>query len=325
MADFPALAPDAVLDILLAAERPLILTHAKPDGDTVGSAAALAHLFAALGKKAAILFADPLPRRLAFLLDGLSLADEEENAGGTVIAVDVASPTQLGSLRTRYEGSVALAIDHHATGTPFAPYFVESDAAACGEILYMLAQAIIPSGKLTSRLSDGFDAAVYAAISSDTGCFRFANTTDKTHMTAARLLRHGVDAAAINRALFFSRTEKDLAADAVVLRGLSLHEGGRIAVVSLPLAVREGIPDEHFETAIDIARSLAGVEIAASLRELADGTTKLSLRSNDADVSEICRRHGGGGHIRAAGATLTGTPEALLPALLAELTAALPS
>ncbi len=323
MTDFPALSPEEALSILMTAERPILLTHAKPDGDTVGSAVAIAHLFAALGRRAAILFADPLPRRLAFLLDGLSLASEEENAGGTVIAVDVASPSQLGSLRARYEDRVALMLDHHASGTPFAPHLIDSGAAACGELVYALGMCIIPSGKLVSRLSDGYDRAIYAAIASDTGCFRFANTTEKTHMTAARILRHGIDTAAINRALFDSRTREDLAADAIALAGLSLHADGRIAVISLPLAARAGLSDEHFETAIDMARSLVGVEIAATLRETADGHTKLSLRSTGANVAAICEAHGGGGHIRAAGATLPGAPADILPPLVEELRGAL--
>lgn len=322
MPDAKALTLDGACDLLLAAERPLVLSHTRPDGDTVGAAVALLHLLIALGKRPAYLLPDPLPCRLAFLAEGLSLASAEENAGGTVITVDVASPPQLGALSEEFAPRVALMIDHHAAATPMGPYLSDPDAAACGELIFAIGMRLLARGVLTS-LPDGFYAAVYAAISSDTACFRLANTTASTHRIAAALLAEGVPAAAINRALFDSRTREDLAADAIALAGLTLHENGKIAVISLPLAARGDLADEHFETAIDIARSLAGVEIAATLRELRDGKTKISLRSTGADVSAICRRFGGGGHLRAAGATADGAPDALLPVLLPLLREAL--
>lgn len=322
MTDVRPLSLDEVCDALLAAERPLVLSHTRPDGDTVGAAAALLHLLIALGKRPAYLLPDPLPRRLAFLSEGLALAAAEENRGGTVITVDVASPAQLGTLSEEFADRVALMIDHHASATPMGPYFTDPDAAACGELIYAIGMRLLARGALAS-LPDGFYAAVYAAISSDTACFRLPNTTADTHKIAGALLSAGVPAADINRALFDSRTQEDLAADAIALSGLSLHADGRIAVISLPFAARKGLADEHFETAIDIARSLAGVEIAATLRELSDGKTKISLRSTAADVSAICRRFGGGGHVRAAGATADGAPDALLPVLLPLLEEAL--
>ncbi len=288
MPDIRPLTLDKACDVLLAAERPLVLSHTRPDGDTVGAAVALCHLLTALGRRPAYLLPDPLPRRLAFLTAGLTLADRAENEGGTVITVDVASPAQLGALSGEFAPRVALMIDHHASATPMGPYFSDPDAAACGELIFAIGMRLLDRGALTSLPAE-FYAAVYAAVSSDTACFRLPNTTASSHRIAAALLAEGVPAAEINRALFDSRTREDLAADAIALAGLSLHADGRIAVIALPLAAREGLADEHFETAIDIARSLAGVEIAATLRELSDGRTKISLRSTAADVSAVCR------------------------------------
>ena len=313
---------DAVCDRILAAERPLILSHTRPDGDTVGSAAALSHLFAALGKRAAWDCADPCPRRLAFLFDGCPLASREENAGGTVIAVDVASPTQLGGLAERYAACVAFSIDHHGTGTPFAPTYLSATAAAAGELLYEIGARLVARGAIPA-LPVAFASAVYAAISSDTGCFRYANVTPHTHEVAAALLAAGADADRINHLLFECRTESELRAGAIAAENLSLHAGGRIGVVSLSLRAREGLSDEDFETAVDTARSVAGVEIAVAIREMKGGVCRVSLRSTGADVASVAASFGGGGHLRAAGCTIAGNPGEALKSLLPRLSDAL--
>lgn len=313
---------DRACDLILSATRPIILSHTRPDGDTVGAAAALLHLFASLGKRAAWDCADPCPRRLAFLFDGCPLVSPEENAGGTVIAVDIASPTQLGALAERYGACVTFSIDHHGTGTPFAPTLLSPSAAATGEIVYEIGARLVARGALPS-LPSGFVSAAYAAISSDTGCFRYANVTPRTHEIAAALLAAGANADRINHLLFECRTESELRAGAIAAENLSLHAGGRIGVVSLSLAARAGLSDEDFETAIDTARSVAGVEIAAAIREMKGGVCRVSLRSTGADVSSVAAAFGGGGHKRAAGCTVEGDPKKVLAALLPALESAL--
>ncbi len=323
MPDYTPLSLDAVCDALLAADRPTVLAHLHPDGDAIGSAAALCHLLRRLGKAVAFRCADPVPRRLSFLFEGVALATPEENAGGTVIAVDVAAPRQLGSLAEHYlPHGVHLMLDHHATGEPFAPGIVAPDAAATGEVVYHIAERLIARGLLP-----GLDAvtatALYAAISSDTGSFRYSNVTAETHRIAAALHTAGIRADHINHLLYDCRTPQQLQAEKIALSRLSQHLHGRVAAVCLSLADRQGLSDEDFETAIDIPRSMAGVEIALALRELKDGTTKVSLRSTEADVSAVAAAFGGGGHVRAAGCTLSGRPEDALLSLLPALRAAL--
>lgn len=317
---YPALTLDQVCDRILAARRPIILSHARPDGDTVGTAAALCHLFALLGRPAAWQCADPLPRRLAFLFDGLSLATPEQNAGGTVIAVDVASPAQLGSLAGVH--TVSLMIDHHEIGEAFAPSYIVPTAAAAGEILYTIAARMVERGDIPT-LPPALAGTIYAAISSDTGCFKYANVTPKTHQVAAALLSLGIAADKINHLLYDNRSAGQLAAEKIALSHLTTRHGGRIAAVCLSLADRAGLAEEDFETAVDIARSMAGVEIAVAIRELEGGQCKVSLRATEADVAAVAQSFGGGGHLRAAGCTVRGEPEDALSVLLPSLIAAL--
>ena len=239
-----------------------------------------------------------------------------------MISVDVASPAQLGALAARYEGRVAFSIDHHRSCTPFAPTYLSDSAAAAGEILYEIGAHLVEMGALPS-LPRPFAAAAYAALSSDTGCFRYANVTPRTHEVAAALLCAGADADRINHLLFECRTEGELRANAIAAANLSLHTGGRIGIVSLSLAARAGLSDEDFETAIDVPRSVAGVEIAAAIREMGGGVCRVSLRSTGADVAAVAASFGGGGHIRAAGCTIEGTPNEVLTKLLPRLDGAL--
>lgn len=321
MTDIRSVTLDEACDLLIAAKRPTVLSHVRPDGDTVGSAAALCAILDAMGKRAAWDCADPLPKRLAFLFDGIPVASREDNAGGTVIAVDVASPTQLGGLGARYD-TVHLSLDHHGTGELFAPSLVCPTASATGELLFAVATRLIERGALSS-LPTAAAGAIYAAISSDTGCFKYANVTSETHRVAAALLSRDIGADRINHLLYDSRSPEQLKAEKIALSRLSTRHGGRIAAVCLSLSDREGLSDEDFETAVDIPRSMAGVEIALAIRELPGGTCKVSLRSTEVNVAAVAQSFGGGGHVHAAGCTVLGEPQDALEVLLPSLVAAL--
>lgn len=294
---------DALCDRLLAAKDALILTHVNPDGDTVGSAVALYRILTKLGKRASVLPEKEFPRRYAFLLDGIPT---EEFAGEhTVIAVDIASPAQLGSFAARFTPD--LQIDHHEFGNPFADHSILPKAAACGEVIFALAKHLITRGAL-----DGIDretaTALYAAISSDTGCFCYSNVKQSTHLAAAELLTYGINAAEINHRLFHTKTKEQLAAEAYVLSHLSTAKDGKIALFALSYAEKEalGLPEDAFEAAIDLVRTLEGAEVAVTLKEKEAGVFKVSLRSTGISVAETAAAFGGGGHARAAGCTLRG-------------------
>ncbi len=302
-----ALTIDALCDRIASAKSPLILMHCRPDGDTVGSAAALMHIFLALGEEPRCLCSDPIPHRLAFLMQGLNTEPPDLGLPHTVLSVDVASRGQLGCLRETMTGRLApsLMIDHHERGEAYADHYVRPEAAAAGEIVYELAVRMLERGLLTS-LGIDLASALYASISSDTGCFKFSNTTEKTHRIAAHLLSLGVDAAEINRRLFDVKSIGQLTAESYVGSHVSLHPSGRIAWTVITHALRNslGLLDEDFETAIDVVRSLEGVEVAIAVKESPDGKFKVSLRSTGLDVAAIAASLGGGGHVRAAGCSL---------------------
>lgn len=294
------------LDILRIKAPTLVAFHVRPDADAIGSAFALALLLRSLGSEAYCVSADEIPERLRFLTAGLqestlpaSVPDGFENA--RVISVDTASPAQLGALFETLGARVCLMIDHHGTGEPYADHVVVPTAAACAEIVQDL---ILASGvALTMEMAT----LLYAAIAGDTGSFRFSNVTGSTHLHAATLIDTGIDVAAISQKLFESKLYQSLLAEKIGFERLQLLEDGKLAVLTFPhtLCVEHSLADEHLGTLIDVARCVAGVEIAAAIRGTADGRYRVSLRANgDFDVASVAARFGGGGHKRAAGATL---------------------
>ncbi len=305
-----ALTLDGVCDRLLEAKDPLILTHRNPDGDTVGSAAALCRILQRLGKSPAVLTEPTFHERYAFLLK--DIPTEVTDGAHTVIAVDLASPQQLGSFAECFKPD--LQIDHHEFGTPFADHYVVPAAAACGEVVLAIAKRLCERGAL-SAIDPEIANPIYAAISSDTGCFCFSNVTPDTHRYAAELLSLGVPADEINHRLFHSKSKEQLAAEGYVLSHLSTAFDGKVCAFVLPMAERErlNLPEEAFDTAIDMARSLAGVRIAVTVKEKAKGQHRISLRSTDVSVTPVAAHFGGGGHARAAGCTVMAesAPDAL--------------
>ena len=170
MSDFRQLSFCECAERLLAFDAPQIVMHVHPDGDTVGSAAALAHAFLSLGKRVRLLCADPIPERLAFLTEGLDFGAPEE--GRQTLSVDIASPAQMGALREILTGELApkLQIDHHERGEAFADALVLPDAAAAGEIVYSLLTRLEKEKKIPA-LSKQALTCLYASLSSDTGGF----------------------------------------------------------------------------------------------------------------------------------------------------------
>ena len=298
-----------LVERVIGAKNPILLTHTRPDGDTVGSCAALASLFAAMGRTPTVVSPDPIPRRLAFLCEGGWFAPVSDYpADATVIAVDVASPQQLAGLQSVFTGALAptFMIDHHERGVAFAPRYLRPAAAAVGEIIYDLAVALMERG-LISAIPPLAVNAIFASISSDSGCFKFSNVTPQTHRIAAALIERGADAAEINRLLFDVKSAEILRAEGYAASHVSSALNGKIAWVIVTNAIRDslGLLDEHFETAIDVVRSLEGVEIAMAVKECPDGKFKVSFRSTELDVAKVAATLGGGGHARAAGCSLS--------------------
>lgn len=290
----------------------LIIMHVRPDADAAGSAFALKKLLALMGKKAFCVCSDELPARLKFLSDQESTLVKNIPADftyDTVISADVASPSQLGDLEETFGGKIDFMIDHHKMSTPFADYYIRSGNAATGEIVFELTREMLRRKRIES-IPQEIDFCIYTAISSDTGCFKYSNVTPDTHRRAAKLLASGIDTAEINRLLFDSKSPEIVSAEKLALQSLRYFADGKISIVPFTAKMKadNNLLDEHTETIVDIARSIDGVLVGAAIKQSDTklDTFRVSLRSNcQINVAEICQKFGGGGHVRAAGCTVT--------------------
>lgn len=302
---------ERIAEMLSEKKKTLIVFHVRPDADAIGSAFALRELLRVMDVPVYCACADEIPEKLFFLCDGAQgsvLLDEEIKLDyERVISVDSASPSQLGSLFVRLHKDVDLMIDHHASGEVYADNYIDSDAAATGEIIYELARILQKKGKI-SKIPERTYNCVFAAISSDTGGFRFSNTTPRVLRLAAELIEKGVDFTSINAALYDSKPLVQLRAESAAADRMRFYEDGRIASVLFPFELREklGASSEHLDSLIDVARSVSGVEIAFVVKQNeCGGACRISMRSaGDFDVSAICAQFGGGGHKAAAGCTV---------------------
>lgn len=296
---------------ILTWQNPWIVIHARPDGDAVGSAFALARLLRLTGRRPYVVCSDPVPERLSFLTDGQpDVSAALAPACDGIISVDVAAPSQLGELQETLTGRVDLMIDHHGRGTAFAPLtYVDPDASASGEIVFAMAEIL---HDLTGVLPDAETALrLYAAIASDTGSFKYANTTPTTMRRAAALLESGFDHAAVAHLLFDSKSRNALCGEKLAYEKMRWFDNGRVTAAVITNADKEqaGVTDSDLETAIDIVRSSAGAAVSFTVREAAaqPGEFRVSLRAaDDTDVSAVAAAFGGGGHRAAAGCSVPG-------------------
>lgn len=314
---FPAISLEEICDVIESAPRMLILTHVNPDGDCIGSAFALKLLAEAAGGSARCVNPSELPKRLRFLMSGqddmILAEDESVDEYDVICAVDVASPMQLGDL-ARIQDQVDFMIDHHGVGTRFAPWFVDETASAAGEIVYDIYATLAARGHFTALP----DAArrIYAAMVSDTGSFKFSNTTPKTHLIAADLVNiintaedGGMDTSDVCRNLFGQRTLKELTAQMLAIQNLHFYEEGSLGVVvfTQQMLADAGLTEEEIGNVVDTPRGVEGVLVGLSIRQTAADPRqyKVSSRANvECDVSAVCASFGGGGHVRAAGCTV---------------------
>ncbi|MBQ9151929.1 MAG: DHH family phosphoesterase [Clostridia bacterium] len=292
----------------------LILFHRHPDGDAVGSGFALKLLLEAMGCRTLCSCDDEIPERLAFLVGDKQDSIKAENvpadfAPAQIITVDTASPAQAGEQYARFEGRIDLMIDHHAKGEMYADGWVDGSVSSAGELIYRLSRELVRTGRIPAVPAE-VDRLLYAAISSDTGCFRYSNASPATHRVIAELLEaNDFDAADINHRLFGVKSYKLLQAEKIGFDRLRLFADGKIGIVDMPFAVMEayGFTDDHLGTLVDIARGLQGVQVAAAIRQSnSDEVYRVSMRSScHVDVAAICAAFGGGGHVKAAGCTVT--------------------
>ena len=300
MSEYRELTLAECCDRLISVDKVKVLMHIRPDGDTVGSCAALCHILRQMGKDVTYDCGEPIPERLAFLLSDIEKKPTEDRVS---VAVDIPSRGQLGEVDVGR--GIVLTIDHHEVNFPFSENFTVGGMSSAGEVVYLVARELCRRGLITLTLD--IAEKLYAAISSDTGGFMFSNASAETYRVAGELIALGVDHSRINNKLFFSKSLSAIKAEGFVADKLRTAAGGRIAYAVISRAEREslGIPMSDFECAVDVVRSLRVAEISFVIKETDGGEYKGSLRSTGADVATLATRHNGGGHTRAAGCTVT--------------------
>ncbi len=307
---------ETVVSRLLGADDILILCHKNPDGDTLGSGAALCLALRRLGKTAAVLCSDPIPAMYAFL--PITVFDGSF-APRFVVAVDVAGIQLFGEKNNmpRYAEHVDLCIDHHASNSGYAyESLVDGSAAAAAELL----TSLIP--ELGVELTPDIAACLYTGLATDTGCFRFTNTTAATHRAAAALIEAGADVATLNERLFECRSHARMEAERMALESLEYYYGDRCAMICLTWDQIQaaGVAGAELEDLTSLPRSIEGVEVGLTLRQQKDGSYKISVRTgNQTNACSIARRLGGGGHPRAAGCEISGNLDNAKHAILDEV------
>ncbi len=235
----------------------------------------------------------------------MALQKPQGEAGGEqfdesfVVSVDVADRSLLGDLEKLYGDKVDLAIDHHISHRPFAErVYVDDSAAAACEIIYDLIK-LLEAECLDEKIAK----CLYTGIATDTGCFKFGNTTRHTHLKAGELMEYGFDAAALNYVLFDMKTKARIGLERYVFENIEFFAEDKGAVIALSKEILDSVDAEDVNGISALPRQIQGVEVGIVLKEKEEGW-KASLRSNSVNVQEICGHFGGGGHIRAAGCTI---------------------
>ncbi len=300
-----------------------LLTHINSDGDGCGSEVALALLLAQRGMKVRIVNPTPWPEMFTFLLDGI---DERSADGATALAgvellmvLDISELKRLGSLGDAVRSSPArrLVIDHHVPQDEPAGEIVVSDTSACatGELIFDVARVL--GLDITAPVAR----AMYVAILSDTGGFRFSNTSPRCHAIAGQLLAAGVEPEEMYRRIYASVSVGRLHLLRDALATLEVDGDHGLAWIALPAGALEkyAVRPEELDGLAEYPRSVAGTRMAVFFRDLGHGKVKVSFRSTgEVDVNAFARTFGGGGHAKASGALIAGTLAEVRDRVIAE-------
>ena len=292
-----------VAEFLKAHDNFEILTHAYPDGDTLGSGFALCLALQQMGKNARVITTN-VPSKFLYLLNGVKHQSFEAE---TIVSTDVASDSLLGSNMETYKGRVDLCIDHHGSNNFTAKYkYVDSHAAANCEIIYKLLT------ELDVDFTEEIANCLYTGISTDTGCFRYTNTTSDTMRITAFLMDLGCNSAYINKVMFETKSKEKIQLEHAVYDTIEYCADGKCAIIYTTLDMREklDVGDDEMEGLASIPRQIEGVLIGITMREKDGGFFKVSVRTNDnINASDFCSIFGGGGHPAAGGCTIEGSLE----------------
>ncbi|HEX9886584.1 MAG TPA: bifunctional oligoribonuclease/PAP phosphatase NrnA, partial [Longimicrobiales bacterium] len=317
-----------VLNALMASRRAVLTTHVNADGDGVGSQVALAAWLRACGTDAWIINPTPFPDLFGFLLPdsnwvvdaSSSRAQDLCDQADLAVVLDTGEIPRIGRVKPLIEELKTAVLDHHPPG-PNAiggVSFRDPGACATGEMVYDVVLAA--NGPWPQAVLDG----IYVAILTDTGCFRFSNSTAGSHRVAADLIERGVDPEALHRQVYGASPLRRLRLLQVCLGTLDADEDVGVAWMSVPKDAADAIqatPDD-LEGLVDYPRSVEGAAVGLLFRQTSKGDTKVSFRANEAvDMNALARQFGGGGHVRASGALVSHPIEEAIP-LVVEATRA---
>lgn len=296
---------NSAVEFLRERDNFLILSHAHPDGDTLGSAFALKYALEAVGKRAEVKCCDIIPKKF----DYLGKPCDGEYAYGTLIAVDVADTKLLGKdFEELYADKIELCIDHHGSNRMFAERtLLDAGAAAACEIILEIIHllGVKPDKKIAN--------CIYTGLTTDTGCFRYSNVTPRTMRMAAEMIECEADNVTINTVMFETKTRTYAALEKLAVAGMKMYLDGKCAVITVTQEMYRlsGSDESEVDAIASLPRQIEGVLVGVTLRERKDGSFKISMRSNrPINVSDICAAMGGGGHPQAAGCQVDGPLEA---------------
>lgn len=277
-----------------------LITHQSPDGDTLGSAFALKYALEKLNKNVKIICSDPLPKKFNYLGSLTSLDEIDGNC--VFVGIDLADTQLLGENLLKFSDKISLCIDHHASNSEYAKEsFIEENAAATAEIIYDVIC------KLGVEIDKKIASCIYTGIATDTGCFKFSNTTSKTHLIAAKMIELKCDYQKINKTMFDTKTKSQIEIEKYVLESLEFYFNERCAVVSITNELKNkfNVSDEELNLFSSIPIQVEGVLVGVTLKEKEPGIIKISVRTTGKiNASKICSMFEGGGHNAAAGGVI---------------------
>jgi len=308
------------MDVLKIYSNFLITAHVNPEGDSLGSQLALAQLLEAMGKKAIMLNDHKVPYVYDFMPKSDKIRTRIDKNVDYDIAVVIDCPIleRIGRVNeVLKEGKMILNIDHHASNAKFGKVnWINEKASSCGEMVYTLFK------ELGCNIDKDIALNLYTAILTDTGSFKYSNTTSQTHRIAGELIDYGLDVYAIQKSIYERRTLNELKLLGLALSDIQTEEEGKIAyfAVTRKMARDAGIELKGTEEFVSFPRSLDNAEVALFFREEKESSVHVSFRSkSDLDVNKIATSLGGGGHAKAAGCLIKGTMEEAKEKSLAEV------
>ncbi len=316
---------------VLAAQNIVLLTHVNADGDGAGSEAAVAAWLREAGKNVRITNPTIFPASFRYLVDGDVIIDYTDGraqrairAADLVFVLDTGEPKRVGRHMDAVLSRPVVVLDHHPASVNSFTGLTVLDATACatGELVYDLLSVASYDGDWPAPITEG----IYTAIITDTGSFRFANTTPRAHAIAGDMIRRGVDPELMYRRLYGTVPMRRMTLLRAALDNLEADAELPLTWLSITREAMDesGASSEDLEGLVEYARAIEGTELAILFRETSDGSTKISFRSNgDVDVNALARQFGGGGHVKAAGALIADSLGAARPKVLEAARAAM--